>query len=68
MLCDMSLLACCVDHRWATSPNGRGHAGFSIGSLVGKGFGGIGICLPLAGHIPDLGCDTLAVGLKGFES
>ena len=27
--------------------------------LVGQGFGGIGVCLSLAGHIPDLGCDTV---------
>ena len=27
--------------------------------LVGQGFEGISVCLPLAGHIPDLGCDRI---------
>ena len=26
-----------------------------------QGFGGIGLCLPLAGHIPDLGCDKVGI-------
>ena len=32
MLRGMSLLAVYIVYKWATSPNGRGHAGFSISS------------------------------------
>ena len=29
--------------------------------LVGQGFGGIGVCLPLAGPISNLGCDKVGI-------
>ena len=32
-----------------------------------QGFGGIGLCLPLAGHIPDLGWDNLFQGFYLYE-